>query len=255
MVAKIVPHGIVEVLIFFGLEGAGRAGGDGAVHDGIKAAASGDQAVLEGIHVEIADKEGALVTFLALQFVDDAGEVNALVDLAFLAHVELAGEVGGGEDERVARRQGEAADGGAMALIEQRHAVTVEADEDHDASAVAAGVLVIGLAGVEAEENDGVRDDALGEDEDIDVVFEGNRADQARDVAAVQVPEKELHSRRVAEWGIPGGAGAESIYAPGAARLKSCPDTRRSRNRSAKGGQMETPAESRSLHSASLRSG
>ncbi len=62
-VTEVSPHGIVEELVFSLLDGARAIDGNATVHDGVEASAGGDHAALEGIHVEIADDDGALMAF------------------------------------------------------------------------------------------------------------------------------------------------------------------------------------------------
>ena len=144
MVAEVVPHGIVEILAFLLLYSAGGTNGNSATHDGIEAAVGGDHTRLEGIHVEITEQDGALMTLLALDIVDHAGQDDGFEDLAVVGKSKFAGQMGGGEEDGLMAGKSEAADGDAMALQAQGEQAGVEAGEEEQVLADAGGELIVG---------------------------------------------------------------------------------------------------------------
>ena len=103
MVTEMVPHGIVEELVFLALYQAGLALGDAAAHDGVQAAGD-DHARLEGVHIEIAEQNGALMTNGGLDLVDALRQVHGLNHPALLRKVHLGGEMGGGDQDALPPR-------------------------------------------------------------------------------------------------------------------------------------------------------
>jgi hypothetical protein len=117
--------------------------------------------------------------------------VYGLEDLVVVGEVELAGQMGGSNQDGLARGQGEAANGDAMILDDGSEEVRVEAGEEDEVSAVAGRVMVVGGVGVELLQQLRRRDAALSEDDDVGVFLAGEVVNEAGDVVLVEVPEEE----------------------------------------------------------------
>lgn len=194
MVAEMVPHGIVEELVFLALYQAGLALGDAAADDGVQAAGD-DHARLEGVHIEIAEQNGALMTNGGLDLVDALRQVHGLNHLALLGKIHLAGEMGGGDQDALPPRQRQVANRDAMALEQRRQQTRLEAGEKKQVAAVAGSVLVVGRVGVKCLQKHGRIRGTLGQDEDVDVLLMRQATDEAVQVGPVQIPEEEPRHR------------------------------------------------------------
>src|SRR5664280_516890 len=199
MVTEMVPHGIVEELVFLALYQAGLALGDAAAHDGVQAAGD-DHARLKGVHIEIAEQNGALMTNGGLDLVDALRQVHGLNQLALLGKIHLGGEMGGGDQDALPPRQRQVANRDAMALEQRRQQTRLEAGEEKQVAAVAGSVLVVGRVGVKCLQKHGRVCRTLGQDEDVDVLLMRQATDEAVQVGPVQIPEEEpRHSASVTE--------------------------------------------------------
>ena len=75
-----------------------------AAHDGVQATGD-DHARLEGVHIEIAEQNGALMTNRGLDLVDALRQMHGLNQQALLGEVDLGREMGGGDQEALPPRQ------------------------------------------------------------------------------------------------------------------------------------------------------
>ncbi len=177
----------------------------------MQAATGADHARFEGIHIKVADQNGAVMAFVAFRFVDHARQLHRLEYLAFTGEAHFAGQMSGGDKQALAPGHFQPPDRYAMALEQRPEEARVETGKEDKVAAIAPSVLIVGGIGIQFFEKLFLCDAALGKDEHIGDALACQVADEAGNLAPVQIPEEELRHRGSFEFPVSSCKGNATI--------------------------------------------